>query len=477
MDIADGERPTYRPTQTINARSKPRLLVVGDFPDSLVVQLQETLPTVDRVAHASHVDLAEYDCVLSDRPYKQIERVPPTAGTQFYSSREKPPEIYQWSQNLPGHLSVIYAVPTSAARLTFIDFWPPEGEGEELPLQAIRATYHIVGRHLTHVEGLPDVIVDLVKDQLIPIAKERKDHLGFFRGARDLTEEHLMLRPFLYGPGDVALAGSYERNDQASVWLLPDDLPDLGPWVVAALREWHELYPDRFPALADWPHHPSWRTKREIDLNRALDDRAAAFKIQIDEYFESKRLIEADIAAAQSAADSYERALLTTQGPEFESAVSRALRDLGFVVADMDEVWPDGARREDYRITDPDQPEWIAIGEAKGFTKGVSESGFQSLARSVEFFIVETGTRPSARWYIANFRLREDPATRPRILHGRDDALAAFQKSDGLLIDSRALFVLVRRVADDPSWREIVRADMRARSGLLTVADVEAIGS
>ncbi len=54
--------------------------------------------------------------------------------------------------------------------------------------------------------------------------------------------------------------------------------------------------------------------------------------------------------------------------------------------------------REDFRVTDPDAEGWIAIAETKGFTKGVSEAGPQSLNRWVTYYVRDHRAMPDAQW-------------------------------------------------------------------------------
>ncbi|MGK4593911.1 hypothetical protein [Amycolatopsis sp. w19] len=69
----------------------------------------------------------------------------------------------------------------------------------------------------------------------------------------------------------------------------------------------------------------------------------------------------ADTDAADGAAR-----LLTADGDDLALAVQMALEVLGFVVVDMDQVHPEGDRREDLRVQGPDRPGGEAIVEMKG---------------------------------------------------------------------------------------------------------------
>src|SRR5664279_6052668 len=75
--------------------------------------------------------------------------------------------------------------------------------------------------------------------------------------------------------------------------------------------------------------------------------------------------------ARSSAADRYERALLTEQSESLVGAVLRALREIGFVVTDSDLALAPGQRRlQDLIIEDPAHPHWTVLAEVKGFMKG-----------------------------------------------------------------------------------------------------------
>jgi hypothetical protein len=381
---------------------------------------------------------------------------------------------WKWHQTFPDHLSIILVIERYPAK-DLVEFWPPAGSSEDSPDHALGHASHVVGRHLTEVKGLGQRLQDLVKQALVPVVEAREDHFGLRPlGTTDGNIDAPPVRPFLLGPDDLILAGSWQRNDKATLWVVPADLPDLLPWVIAALREWHHVNPERFPVLPDWHDAAQWRSAEEVLLWSELDEFEGALKAEVDRLLgERKQRLDA-IEQAKVRANAFERALLTAQDTPLADAVAEGLRALGFDVRDMDAEAEPGKFKEDYRITDPADGEWIALGEAKGFTKGVSEVGMQSLARWAGFYVQETGTFPSARWYIANHMLRQDPATRPEPLHGRDDVVEVFAADHGLVIDTRALFALVRYAQDNPDRREALRAWLRTQTGVLRIADAQA---
>lgn len=472
-------KPEYRRGKTITEQSRPRVLLVGIDDGTLEERLRHKIPTLLAVESLwgllDGIDLHEWDCVVTHGDYTSIHETHMGHADRYGSDA---PSTWTWTQHLPSHLSLIYAPSATKGTRSFdmLDFRPAEGkDSDDLPRAAV-VRDGVYGRHITTVEGLPVEITDLVNQRLLPIAQNRSRHTYFeVRGELSPTDQDFALRPFLFGPRDVALAGSYPRTSEASVWLLPPDVDDLAPWVLAALREWHSLYPDRFPTLPDWPNDPAYRSADEARLHQRLEARTQAFQAEMQKYLTDKQDIESQLAEAAEAADRYERALLTGQGEELEAAIAAAFRALGFGVEDMDEKWPAQARREDYRITDPDESDWIAVGEAKGFTKGVRETGLVSLGRWVEMFAVEERRLPSARWYIANQHLRDDPGTRPTPLAARRDVVEAFAEGGGLVLDTAALFALLRAVQDDTDLATPVRQRLKARRGVFAASDAEAL--
>lgn len=469
---------SVRRGQTINERPRPRVLVLGfgDAADNAAVAevAAKVAPTVETARWAEEVNLHEYDAVVTGRTFTTIDSETHPDAAQRWDS-ESLPTWWKWTQDLPTHVSVLYLPSVSKEEL--IDFVPVEGEGEDFPDVALLSTTRVVGTHVTYVQGLPGHLDDMVKRHAAPRAQQRDDHVTFDRHVADGGSDRpdaLEMRPLLLGPRDAVLAFTYQRSAEASAWVLPVDLVgDLESWVVAAFREWHELYPKRFPAVSDWRTR-GWTAPAEDAVTSELASLEAAFAEATREFEVCRAELDDALAAAAAAVDQYERALLTGTGDELERVAARALRDLGFQVEEMDESWPVDARREDYRITDPDDADWIAVGEAKGFSKGVSETGLQSLARWVTYYVRDHRSVPSAQWYIANQFLRQDPATRPAPLHGRDDVVAAFAEGDGLLLDTRVLFRLLVTSQQYPGLKPRIRELLRSARGRLSEDEVAA---
>lgn len=456
--------------RTLTEQQRPRVLVVGsDFGD-LAQRLAGVVSSVGSVAQVSEANLKEWDCVVTSQYPARIKQ----AAKKGDGGRTGDITEWKWDQAFDAHLSMVVVQPWWPGG-EIVECWPRSGNREASPDYVLMTASAVVGRHLTEVKGLSNAVQDLVKQHLVPAALNREDHFGLEpRSSAGFDSGDVPVQPFLLGPNDLILAGSYERTGKARVWVLPSDLPDLLPWILAALRDWHQVDPDRYPALPDWHDAEQWRSAEEARLQGDLDRFEHTLKAEVDRLLARRQEHQDALDEAKARANEFERALLTEQGTPLEDAVAKALRTLGFEVRDMDAEAEPGKFKEDYRVTDPDAPEWIALGEAKGFTKGVSETGLQSLARWTAFYVQETGDFPSARWYIANHMLRQDPSTRPEPLHGRDDVVDVFAADNGLVIDTRALFSLVRYAQDHPERSSDLRGWLRGQTGVLRAADVHA---
>ena len=132
------------------------------------------------------------------------------------------------------------------------------------------------------------------------------------------------------------------------------------------------------------------------DLKDLLNERDKAlqqFKIQ-------ERDLRHQLNTLQIATDIFERALMTAQSDELVHAVAKALRELGFIVTDMDQTASPRDKLEDLRIEDPNQSGWIALAEIKGYTKGAKTEALTQFLRFHARYFQSTGKQPSASWYI-----------------------------------------------------------------------------
>lgn len=447
-----------------------RQTVVHSEADELAERLRQSgVPTVSVAPWLpGEHNLNEWDCLITtDGPARFESR------TVQDSPYDEPYSLYTWKQQYPDHLCILRIVKPSESDM--LDFDPPEAtEQRMLPTAALVCQADLTGKHLRKAEGLPESLAALVMRDLVPVVKGRTKHLGFMWGALNDDKkdpdarERLRLTPFLYGPDDVILAGSYQRSESASTWLIPSDVPDIHPWAVEALREWRDLYPDRFPALPDWQEGADWRTAAEVAIDEAKRAHADTFRAAYERFIEEQMVFEEEGAEAKKAADSYQRALLREDGPALERAVEQAIGALGFRVVNMDQVHPDGDRREDLRVYDDGDPDWVAIVEIKGGKGGAKENELHLVGKWATRFAVDEGRAPSAQWFVVNHQRFTDPSGRPVPFGGKPAVAETFAQVDGSIIDTRALFDLLRLVEGNPDLAPQARALLKAKPPILT---------
>jgi hypothetical protein len=200
-------------------------------------------------------------------------------------------------------------------------------------------------------------------------------------------------------------------------------------------------------------------------MSKLRAERAAV----MEQYEVRERDLSENLEAARASADSYERALLTKQSDELKYAVMRALQQIGFDVTDADLSAVSDDHLEDLRIADPDEPNWISLGEVKGYSKGAKTEAFAQFIRFAVRYAAVNGTPPNAMWYIVNQCLGRDPSSRQPALHGKDADVAAFAASGGLVIDTVVLFEILQRVEDGSLDPKEARRHLRESCGRLTV--------
>lgn len=339
-----------------------------------------------------------------------------------------------------------------------------------------------ISTELRRCKDLPDQVAHLTHEQLEPVLKQRERHQAF--GARPATSSIAMssaagaadprqptpeVEPFIETADGWCLAGRYKRSDVSEAWVLPFDVPDLVPWVQAALAEWHSLAPDRFPGVPDWSHQETWSNAQEQQVRRDLTAVEQAREQALQEFDDKAQRLQDDLREAREAADRYERALLTAQDDELRVAVMRALREFGLSIVDADAEAEAGDDLEDLRASDPDVPNWVALVEVKGYTKGAKTEAIGQFMRFQKRYMAREGRMADAEWYVVNQFLGRDPSTRQTALQGSPGDVAAFAAGGGLVIDTVVLFQLLMDVRAQRRTPQEVRSLLRIATGRLSL--------
>lgn len=278
---------------------------------------------------------------------------------------------------------------------------------------------------------------------------------------------------------DKPLAAIYSHPDITEVWWLPVDERDaetfdFAGWIAAALDVWHRDAPERFPGPPDWARSKKWMTHEEVQLQAAVQEAQAELERQNIELGKKIAAAESVLAEARVRHDNAERVVLTGQGDELVDAVFSLLDALDFDVEDVDKKRAaEGLERggrprpklEDLRVTDPGTS-WKALVEVKGYGGGGKTGDFQKIGRFVGIYQAQNnGLLPDATWYVVNQSLSKAPDTRPQLMENQAEDVDVFAENlNGVLVDTRDLFILCQRVAREELTKEGARGMlMRAK--------------
>jgi hypothetical protein len=320
-------------------------------------------------------------------------------------------------------------------------------------------------------EGLhPDVEL-LIERDLLPLARGRERNPVITESAEYVenaaSPDAPWLTPFLTTSDHGVLAGRVLRSgEEAEAWCVPEGVADPVPWVVAAMRVWHSVDASRFPFDPGWSSEPRWMTLKEEDLLRSIDDVVKEREAYAVESALREERLRQEYAAAADEASRGRGRLLTANGAELVAGVQDALESLGFAVENRDLINPPNDLLEDLWVTSPDDPEWVALAEVKGYSGGAQLGALLSITgRFVPRFLESQGRYPSRSWYIANQFIGRDPGSRPPMLSGNPSELAEFESQHGMVLDTAVLFSLLKDVESGRLSNEEARAMLVSAEG------------
>lgn len=335
----------------------------------------------------------------------------------------------------------------------------------------------------------PTNLRGLVEETLFPLFKGQGSRRTVLQQTWDAhTPNPATFTPLLTTSDEKPLAAIYRHPDIAEVWWLPvderaADTFDFAAWISAALDVWHRDDPERFPGPPDWTRSKEWMTCEEQQLQAAVDQAQAELERQKIELGEKIAAAESALAEAQVHHDNKERVLLTGQGDELVDAVLWLLDGLGFDVEDVDKKRAAEDREkggmprpklEDLRVTDPDTS-WEVLAEVKGYSGGGKTTDFQKIGRFVGLYQAQhNDSLPDATWYVVNQFINRPPDTRPQLMENQAEDVDAFAESfNGVLVDTRDLFVLGRRVAAGEATHEKARGMLMSAQRRFSLGEEE----
>lgn len=245
--------------------------------------------------------------------------------------------------------------------------------------------------------------------------------------------------------------------------VLPPETTDHRAWLVWYLRSLHKFDPETFPGDPDWTLAPEWATAETLRLHDELTE-VHEERLKLLARLENEERAAVSRLEDARAADKvgYQR-LLTADGDELESAVEDVLAEFGFTVQNMDGHHDrvTKAKLEDLRVSDAEDPEWVALVEIKGYTKGARTNDVnQILGRPMRAYILETGREPSSVWHVVNPERTVDPSTRNDAIPNDLD-LEALTDAGGALIETRQLFLALLDVQSGKADAAAIRLSLK----------------
>ncbi|WP_104443554.1 hypothetical protein [Pseudarthrobacter sp. WHRI 8279] len=431
-----------------NRREHPRTLILdgqGEFADR--VQREVDLPgTVKVIDDLGSVDQTEWDALILIDSYQAVNKT-----NAFTTTYPRVAEHLYIFKVLPKDHYGNYAVLDRVSGLN-----TAEG-GVTLTLR-----WGIPGHEIAVKQGFDREL----RTSLIEAAESRDTQSGLVAPTEVPTG--LVLDSFAVGPQGIILAGTLKAPNRGEVWFLPSEVTTLGPWIGAAFASWRRLEPKKFPGVPDWWASPEWYSAAESAIALRIAEETAIIEEAKSKFETIRAELEAKLEKARAEAAAGSRQLLRGQDDPLQNAVRDALEGLGFGVRDMDLEWDDKERREDFRITDPDDPQWLVLGDATGVSGNAKGGKMAVLQGYVTKYVFEEkpDTIPGM-WYLLNREIDKDPNVRSTILRG--DEIEPFAAQKGLILDTTALYVLLRHAHSQPEDRPAIREYLRTSTGLVAL--------
>jgi hypothetical protein len=427
------------------SRPQPRVAVIGEFELSVLEQFRSFFPTIWEVKYIedlqSQVNSQEIDLIIlgSNLGLRNYQNY---VVQREYLSRA---HIISFSYviRLPGPIngSECEAFGTTDTEQYSLP---------DLPLMFNRQRDQDLA-FVTGIRGWKKIEPNLGE---IPITKGDSEETvnktleTIFKGIKEMP---IVLETLTQDP----LATIYRRETTGLfiAWL-PNEVFNQATWVEIICSHIADTDRQRFPNFGNWQKMPEWMTKEEIALEstiKQLNEHRLAINREIDEKITliSQQEVELNLAVNRG-----RRRLITSQGSELVEEVASVFREFGFIVRIMDdEVDQAESKREDLRLTMPDNPHWAAIVEVRGYGRGSSQNGdFQRLGRFAMLYFKECGRPPDQRILVVNGEIEiKQPSRRQIPYAAAEHDLEEFAKDDGLVIWSLDLYRQVNREADIPA--------------------------
>lgn len=431
-------------------RPKPHILVLGQVDDNIREYLDTLGTGVHMAENMMDVRERDYDFILSLNRRTRLT-LSGNASVLHFSSL-----------NFRGEVATIgepigYSLGSNArTNYEYEILRGPGGKAAEFEFRILPDALH----------NYQDIIKKTIGDNV--------SRAGDYSVVSVRGKESYRVLPLMNERDGSALAAIIELPGYKKFWTLPGETTDPVRWIKFFLDVMKRNQPDAFPSdqvgLAD-----DWRTPDELDAIAAVAQHKAETERIVQERQLLLGVLEQQSADATEMAEAGDRMLLTSQGDPLVNRVADVLRVFGFEVEDRDEhaAATQSSKKEDLRITYPDYggTGWICLAEVKGFIKGAKANVILQVQKVAGIFEGQNGRPPTAQWYVVNHHLGDPAQTRPEPLKSNPDEVADFAADGGLVIDTRWLFQLKKRVDMGTMTPEEAAESLIVQTGMFTLPE------
>lgn len=320
------------------------------------------------------------------------------------------------------------------------------------------------GHELLIPQGLSEERANLVKRHIIPLLPRYPDVRTVLY--RPDSAEDVEWQPLLENADGQAIAVIYRPHRGArEVWYFPEEADHaLDAILPAAFTEWNAQDPNRFPSSPSWTSDARWMSAEQQQHVLALRNEIDSAREQIDHLTSAIREFEVKLDVLSGDVEqSPQRKLLMATGDDLVEAVAYALKAFEFDVVDLDALVSEGvAKTADLLVSEDD---WSAIVEVKGYAKGAKSNDLMDVMKHRRAYEHRHGSHAGNMWYVANIFRKQSPESRPEIFAGADDQLDSFADPDGLVIDTRELFDLLKQIESGAVSPSAARAVLKNSTG------------
>lgn len=402
----------------IGQRPKPRVALIGKFSQQEIQSFNKIFPTVwpsqNMTYLLSHKDLKEIDLIIFAE------------------------DSYCESSEIYGKFVINFSVKNRSFLSPSVEFHTYLGDlklTEEgiFPNTLLSYDYLRKNEDWESINGYYPINIH---PKSFPI-EESKIHYN----VETIKDGALVLDTYTTMPLATIFIYTKDNKKFGAAWFAIPVINKVG-WVNAIVCEWAKDFPDSFPNINSWANDAGWLLPIENDIVSRIS-LLNKRKRKLDEIIESELIsLHNQLTELKIKNDQNIRTLLTSKGEQLVESVSFVLKDLGFMILDIDETLNDHVpKKEDLRIKTSDTSDWEGIIEVRGYEKSAGkEDDLARLEKFSRLYLKEKNKLPSKQIYIVNGPIELNPPNRPKPFESAKQRVELFSEVDGLIISSIVLY-------------------------------------